>query len=128
MSSLKELHRMLSQAEVDLKTAKALQRETNDKVSALSDKIKSLKKQCEALKTREIIISDHAVVRYFERVEGFDIENIKAAICPDSAKKQIGVVRTGSFPVRSGEKNWKLKVKDGIVATLIADTEEEEKL
>ena len=44
-------------------------------------------------------VSDHAVLRYLERVGGVDIEGIRERLVPEHVKEQIKTVGAGKFPV-----------------------------
>jgi len=48
--------------------------------SLLANEIKNLKERKQALLPREFRISDHAIVRYFERILNYDIEDIRKQI------------------------------------------------
>ena len=59
-------------------------------------------------------VSDHAVVRYLQRIKGLDIEAIREEILPESKHHLIRAVQTGSIPM--GE--YELKIVSGIVVTI----------
>ena len=44
-----------------------------------------------------IKVSDHAIVRYLERIMGFDIELIRNAIATPGIKKQTDILGNGEF-------------------------------
>ncbi len=49
--------------------------------------------------TNKILISNHAVIRYFERVLGYDIEEIRNKILPDNMKAAVETLGDCSFTV-----------------------------
>ena len=51
----------------------------------------------------EITVTDHAVVRYFERVLNFNIDEIRDKICPLDIKNQIKVLSNCKCPVADFE-------------------------
>lgn len=65
--------------------------------------------------SNNVVVTEHAIVRYFERVLGYDISEIKSHIVPQKTADQIKVCKTGLFPVN----NFKLRVKKGTVVTLV---------
>lgn len=68
---------------------------------------------------KDLIISEHAIVRYFERVMGINIEQIKKEILTDSVLDLIGKFdgNNGEYPVKEG--NFSIRVKNNIVVTII---------
>jgi hypothetical protein len=60
-------------------------------------------------------VTDHAVVRYLERVAGMDIAAIRRAILPADVEAQVRVLGDGRYPV--GETHAAI-VRDGVVVTV----------
>lgn len=60
-------------------------------------------------------ISDHAIVRYLERVKGVDIAAIRAEMMTPALDKAVAF---GS-PVLIGKNGERLVIKNGIVTTVI---------
>ena len=60
------------------------------------------------------IVSDHAVVRYLERVQGFDIDAVREAIVTPEVEKAIEL---GATKVRSNGVEYRIKC--GMIATII---------
>ena len=60
-------------------------------------------------------ISDHAIVRYLERVKGMDIEAIKKEILPPHVHADTKVMGNGYYPVNGKHK---VRVKNGVVITV----------
>lgn len=61
-------------------------------------------------------VSDHAVVRYLERVKGMDIAAIRKEILPDKLNKMTKVMGSGYYPVSDA---FKIRVKNGVVITVL---------
>jgi len=61
-----------------------------------------------------IIITDHALLRYFQRVLGYDLEEIKLKILPDKAREDILKLNTCNYSVNG----FSLVVKDNVVVTI----------
>ncbi len=85
----------------------------NEKIiTALSQQIKSL--QSPSLPT----ISDHAILRYLERVKGIDIESIRMEILSPELMKIITTLGgTGKYP----DKDYKLILKDNKIITIVTN-------
>jgi hypothetical protein len=61
--------------------------------------LKDVQRAISALEAQEIVVSDHAVVRWLERREGLDLEAVRARIAAE-AKPHIGTV--GTVPLGGG--------------------------
>lgn len=86
----------------------------------LQDKIREkgkLERAVEAaIKAQEgPVITEHAILRYLERVKGVDLEQIKDEMLPAKTKELIKQLGTGIYPIYGG----KLKVQDNRVITVI---------
>lgn len=62
--------------------------------------IRQLKKQIETLQhNNNLKVSEHAIVRYFERIKGFDISEIEREIITDEISKMVETLGgTGHYP------------------------------
>jgi SOS response regulatory protein OraA/RecX len=63
---------------------------------------------------RQVSVSDHAVVRYLERVHGFDIEKIKQEIL---TPERVGFIKAGAKKIHVS--NMEMRVENGVVVTVI---------
>lgn len=70
--------------------------------------------------TAPLAVSDHAVLRWIERVHGIDIALIRDRIREDLAKATVASGKVGAprYVVRIGSHRY--VVKDGTVVTIIA--------
>lgn len=81
----------------------------------LENKLRLIRDDKKRLKKREeVIVSEHALLRYCERVLGIDLEEIKHKLLPESTIDQIKTLKSGIFP----SKDLKLVVKNKIVVTI----------
>ncbi len=68
---------------------------------------------------KPIKISDHALVRYLERVKGENFDEIRKEIVPE---KVLDAIRTlggkGEYPVQIGEIEYMVRVDNHTVITL----------
>jgi len=81
--------------------------------SILLDEIaKELRKRLKP--TPEPRVSDHALLRYLERVYGFDIEELRGQILSDGAKQALRAGATGYTA-----NGVKFKAKDGVLVTVL---------
>jgi hypothetical protein len=85
----------------------------------LENSIINISQFIESLKEDEIKISYHAWVRYFERIEGFDLEKLEKEILTSEIKERIKTLGDGTY--KNVIKNGKLTliVKNNNVVTIL---------
>lgn len=108
-----QLNNMLADSEA-LKIASAnKQREYHQKLQA----IEKLKNEMAKLNHNEKLkVSEHAIVRYFERVLAFDIEKIEREILSEQVLKLVDKLGgTGSYP----NENHSVVMKNYTVTTIV---------
>ncbi len=82
--------------------------------------ITSINKEIEKLKRQtKVLISEHALLRYLERIRGVDLEAIKAEMLTKDAKGFLEQFSTCSLPVENGTGRFRLKVVDHVVVTVM---------
>lgn len=114
-SKLKQLQSSLNLAKKDLSTQKKQSSEINHKIVATKRKIGNIKNEINIL-TRNVVISEHALLRYLERVKFVDIEAIKKEIlADDKIVNAIHSLDSGSFPIQG----CRLIVKDKVIKTIV---------
>jgi chromosome segregation ATPase len=86
-------------------------------LSRLDNEIANFKK-----KQEKPIVTEHAILRYLERVVGLDIEAHKNVILPPETEAQIRHLGNGVYPVK-GPKSFKIKVQNGAVVTVMMEGE-----
>jgi hypothetical protein len=96
---------------------------------AICEKIQREKGILESLKSKikqfqggsGIVVSEHAILRFIERVYGLNMEEAKALILPKEIVPLIEKLgRNGDFPVNDTHR---VRVKNGIVVTILAKDE-----
>lgn len=112
---------MQASIEADIATLKMNEKKLRQEIilkqqnlNTLKQKILNLSKNAETL-----TISEHAIIRYVERVLGIYLDEISKRILPDEQAHLIETLGDGHFPVNNGE--FKIVVKNGIVVTLYTD-------
>jgi len=81
-------------------------------IKALKEKIANLSKKGKG----KVGVSEHAIVRYFERVKGFNIDDIKDEILNEEVLALLDVLGdSGKFPL--GEHQ--IIMKNGTVTTIV---------
>lgn len=99
--------------------------EINDKqleASSLKKELGQIKQQIDSLKSKDvgkIIVSEHSLLRYIERVLGIDLNVLRNKILSDDDAKVISALGNGTFP----KDGFKIKIKDGVVVTVLGENE-----
>ena len=78
------------------------------------DKVRSLKSRMEKIKEKEIIVSEHAVLRFMERAMALDITQIENKILSNNCNA-MRAMGNGKYPIGEG---LKAVVRNGIVVTV----------
>lgn len=102
-----------------------LKTERDKEVSKISKEINEIERKVKELEnkrkilTSDVVITEHAILRYLERVKGVDIEAIKKEILPDYTLGYIlGVgMNSGKYPAGT----HKVVLSGNIITTVIND-------
>ena len=116
----KELKRQLKKMEWDLDLLKNESIEKNREFSLKDNEVKEVKRDINLIErvenSKNIGVTDHAVVRFFERVLGFDISEIESAILTSEVLMHVkNLGGDGHFP----NENFKVVMKGYKVLTVI---------
>jgi len=123
--SSRELSAELKALESREKEQLALQRQADSRVNearkaarAEAARLAGIREQLATLKRRsasELIVTEHAMLRYLQRVRGVDLTEVAAAIFPSKVRDQVAELGDGLYPV----DGFKVRVKGGVVVTVI---------
>lgn len=122
-ASLKSLQTRLSKAKDHLKALNAEKNDVTSRISQVQSSIKSLEADIERFKKRSkgIVVSEHAMLRYLERVNGIDLKALAEAVLPETGRKVAESLGNGTYPVET----HRVKVRDGVVVTVLTDSEKD---
>ena len=120
MIEARKLKSLQSQLNNMIGDYEALQIECKNKQREVAQKkyaIDSLKEQISKMnKKKGVKVSEHAILRYLERVEGLEISNIEKLILNDDVMNMINQLGgNGSYP----NKGFKVMLKNYVVTTVI---------
>jgi len=101
---LKQLQVQITKLNAEIE---ALISEANNANNAANQKLnyrKTLQKKIDdyAERNKEPIVSEHALLRYIERVYGINLDDVRSNILSPSTRKAIQVVGSGKFPLDAG--------------------------
>lgn len=89
-------------------------KEKTDALTQCNQRIAAVSKEIDEM-TREPIVTEHALLRYCERVLNIDMEAIKATILSETTLKQSQTLGNGKYPVVDGHR---AVIKDSCVVTI----------
>lgn len=120
---LKSLNTQRKRVETELNLAFDEQKEIVEKILILKNKLREFDDRIRNLQNRnsEPIVSEHALLRYIERVMGVDLEEVKNKILTSKLRNCLEKIPSGSFPDPAG---FVVKTKNRTVTTIITNNEE----
>lgn len=114
---LKQLLVRITKKKADVEAKLIASKESAREYSIADSELRKLedeyKKELEGQK--EIIITEHAYLRYFERVLGYDLDEVRGDILEHRVEQMINNLKTGKFPHR---EKFRLVVKNRVIVTI----------
>jgi hypothetical protein len=99
-ATYKVLNTRLKKTFIEIDGLKRRQQTVTSELKEKMKQVQSISDQMNALREKEIVITEHAVLRYLERVKGIDIESIKKEMLPVKVKEQIETLGgEGKYPI-----------------------------
>lgn len=95
------------------------QNETKKELSTLKQELNSVNQKIRALKHQsELIMSEHAILRYVERVLKIDLDSLVTSVVEDSdLLRQVETLGNGTYPMKNGD--YKVVVKNNVIITVV---------
>jgi len=119
-----KLKRLITQKTSLLEEVSFIRKESYTLAENITKKLKQVKEienQIKSLQDIDIIISEHAILRYIERVMGIDIELIKKEILTDTLKEQFKTLGNGTYPIGN---DVKVKIQNNTIVTVHTNKKE----
>lgn len=113
---LKRLQTRAKELRADLKIESVKRSESARACSKLEGQINAIQADIDSFSVKEIIVSEHAILRYIERVMGMDIERIKQEITENESFAMSSASGLSSFKIKT--KGNTIVVKDRVVVTV----------
>lgn len=107
--------------EAQLENLRDCKGQVGKEISLVSSKLNSVNQRIQALKGRsDLIVSEHAMLRYLERVEQLDVAILNRIIAEDEELQSVvKTLGNGIFPVKG--RGFKLVIQDNVVETITLD-------
>jgi hypothetical protein len=115
----KGLQSQLNAMIVDLELMKQDMSRRSKEINIKQNQVIELKEKIRALnnKTGTLKITEHALLRYLERVKGIDLQQIENEIINQSLNDMVATLGdSGTFPHPNG---YKIVVKDSTIVTIL---------
>lgn len=117
-SELKRLQGRLHEVEVEQKDLLMKGEELSKRMKELAIEKRKCQDAIEKIKRDDtIVISEHAILRYLERVKGVNIEELKEEIWPksDVNQRMCRTLGNGEFPVN----NHRVVIKNNVIVSVL---------
>lgn len=111
---LKQLQVQLAKAEAEHEAAREEMKQVQRKQALAVTRCKELREKIAPLGEKGIIVTEHALLRYFERVLGYNLEAIETGLITPEVRAVAKEFRNGVVP----SVGCRLVFKEGVVVTL----------
>jgi hypothetical protein len=123
MKDLKQLYSIKSQTERELSVINTQLLQLNKEKKSKQEYLKLIQNDINKTLTTDIIVSEHAILRYFERVLNYNIEDIKDKILPKDIEVKIKELGDCEYSM----KDFTLIIKNNKVVTVETEDDRREK-
>lgn len=114
---LKQLNSLKRKCEAEVNVLKIDSDNIKNEIKQKKKYLAEINKQIKEINSKsDLIISEHAIIRYLERVLNIDINKLESELIPDKVKKQIAILGNGTYPIGDSHK---IVVKDNTIITVI---------
>ena len=116
---LKKLNTLQVKLQSEIEAIKIEREILNNKLQNAERNLGKIREEIKKLKEgNKIIVSEHAMLRYIERVLGIDLKEIERRILTDEVKEQYKIVGNGRFPIND---EFRALIRDNVVVTITGD-------
>lgn len=114
---IKQLSTQLAKLKQDCKVLQQQISFSQKEHNLKTNQVRKIEQEIKKLSSNDsIIVSEHAILRYLERVKGIDLEEIKATILNDKIIELTKVLgANGTYP----NENFSVVIKDNVVVTIL---------
>ena len=113
---LKKLNTLQVKLQSEIEAIKIEREILNNKLQSAERNLGKILEEIKKLKEgNKIIVSEHAMLRYIERVLGIDLKEIERRILTDEVKEQYKIVGNGRFPIND---EFRALIRDNVVVTI----------
>ena len=119
-TQIKSLSTQIEKSRLEISSKESQLRLIQEELRVKQSHLQKLQTELDYLKSssNKLIISEHALLRYLERVYKLDLEKLSSEIIPDTLKATIEELGNGEYHTQEG---YSLKVHDNVVVTILDD-------
>lgn len=117
-ASLKALHTQRVALATERDAVSEDLRVIHGRLRQLEARLRDLDMRIATLTAGPPTVSEHALLRYVERVLGYNLDILRATILPPSIQAQIETLGAGTYPVHHPGGGFRIVVKNNVVVTL----------
>ncbi len=114
--SINSLEAQLKKTTSDLEDLQHQRSQVDQKINNMNRILNEVNYNIRAMKGDGLIVTEHAMIRYLQRVDGLNIEALKERILGEETLKQHKVLGDGKFPIKGGGL---VVIKDNVIVTII---------
>ena len=113
---LKKLNTLQVKLQSEIEAIKIEREILNNKLQSAERNLGKIREEIKKVKEgNKIIVSEHAMLRYIERVLGINLKEIEKCILTDEVKEQYKIVGNGRFPIND---EFRALIRDNVVVTI----------
>jgi seryl-tRNA synthetase len=114
--TLKSLQSRLEKEKAENSVIQKQINELKEKSKAHNQRITSILAQINNLAKEDLVMTEHAKIRFLERVELIPVEEIESRVITEELRRMVGILGNGEFPIGIGEHTC--IVKGGFITTI----------
>ena len=113
---LKKLQSLLVKQKSEIELIRRERQLIDERLSIAERNLRKTEDELKKMKTgNKIIVSEHAVLRYLQRIMELDLKAVENEILTDETLKQYRTLGNGKYPISNG---CKAVIKDNVVITV----------
>jgi predicted RNase H-like nuclease (RuvC/YqgF family) len=116
-AKIKSIQTMIAKTQLEIDDLKAQQRSIGESMNKQLSRLQKYEEELQSLKQRskEIIVSEHAILRYLERVYKLDTNKLYEEIVTVELKNNYAKLGNGSYSI----DGCMVKIVDNVIVTVL---------
>lgn len=108
---IKALKSRITKTRAEMDSAKIEMQMAQRRMSELQSMVSKMENELKAMEGSKVTVTEHAILRYLERVRGIDLEEVENTILPEAYREKL---INGKIPING----FRIVVKDNTVITV----------
>lgn len=119
-ATLKSLYTRIEKEKAEISVLQSQIRDAKAELIERHNKLNFLKKEVDKLTRDDLVLTEHAILRYMERVELVPIEEVEKRILTEELKKMWRVLGNATYPI--GDTSASVIIRGNVITTVINKT------